>query len=58
MPPPAAPPLKRVQELADELRLREEELIPYGHYKGKIAPAALDRLRDRPHRRTGLNTGV
>jgi formate--tetrahydrofolate ligase len=48
MPPPAAPPLKRVQELAGELRLREDELIPYGHYKGKIALAALDRLRDRP----------
>src|SRR5207249_10747887 len=47
MPPPAAPSLKQVQELADELSLLEDELIPYGRHKGKIALAALDRLRDR-----------
>src|SRR6266487_379168 len=48
MPPPAAPSLKPVQELANELGLLEDELTPYGRYKGKIALAALDRLRDRP----------
>jgi formate--tetrahydrofolate ligase len=58
MPPPAAPSLKRVQELADELRLREDEVIPYGRYKGKIALTALDRLRDRPLGRYVLVTAI
>lgn len=40
--------LKQVGDLATELGLLDEELIPYGRFKGKIALAALDRLRDRP----------
>src|SRR5256712_2969637 len=48
MPPPAAPSLKRVQELAAELGLLEDELIPSARFKGKIALAALDRLCARP----------
>src|SRR5439155_6875368 len=48
MPPPAAPSLKPVQELANELGLLEDELTPYGRYKGKIALAAdLKDLRRR-----------
>ncbi|HZC67701.1 MAG TPA: formate--tetrahydrofolate ligase [Nitrospirales bacterium] len=58
MPPSAAPLLKRVQELADELGLLEDELIPYGRFKGKIALAALDRLRDRPLGRYVLVTAI
>src|SRR5438128_12159792 len=58
MPPPAAPSLKRVQELAAELGLLEDELIPYGCFKGKIAVAALDRLCDRPLGRYVLVTAI
>jgi formate--tetrahydrofolate ligase len=58
MPPPAAPSLKRVQELADQLGLREDEVIPYGQNKGKIALTALDRLRDRPLGRYVLVTAI
>src|SRR3989454_440644 len=58
MPPPAAPSLKRVQELAAELGLLEDELIPYGRFKGKIALAALDRLCDRPLGRYVLVTAI
>src|SRR2546425_650801 len=58
MPPPAAPSLKQVQELADELSLLEDELIPYGRHKGKIVLAALDRLRDRPLGRYVLVTAI
>src|SRR5947199_10193189 len=58
MPPPAVPSLKPVQELANELGLLEDELTPYGRYKGKIALAALDRLRDRPLGRYILVTAI
>src|SRR2546428_10845611 len=58
MPPPAAPSLKRVQELAAELGLLEDELIPYGRFKGKIALAALDRLCDRHLGRYVLVTAI
>jgi len=58
MPPPDVPSLKRVQELADELRLLEDELIPYGRHKGKIVLAALDRLRGRPLGRYVLVTAI
>src|SRR3989442_2973249 len=58
MPPPAAPSLKRVQEVAAELGLLEDELIPYGRFKGKIALAALDRLCDRHLGRYVLVTAI
>ena len=41
--------MKTVNQLAEELGIRKEELIPYGHYYGKVDFAAvLDRLKDRP----------
>src|SRR5256886_2799249 len=58
MPPPAAPSLKRVQELAAEIGLLGDELIPYGRFKGKIELAALDRLCDRPLGRYVLATAI
>ena len=50
--------LKQVGDLAAELGLLDDEVIPYGHYKGKIALAALDRLRDRPLGKYILVTAV
>ncbi|TLY23137.1 MAG: formate--tetrahydrofolate ligase [Nitrospirae bacterium] len=58
MPPPAAPSLRPVQELANELGLLQDELIPYGRYKGKVALAVNDRLRDRPLGRYILVTAI
>ena len=41
--------MKTVKQLADELGIKDEELIPHGHYYGKVDFAAvLERLKDRP----------
>lgn len=50
--------LKRVADLATELGLLDEELIPYGRYKGKIVLAALSRLQHRPLGRYVLVTAI
>ena len=50
--------LKRVGDLAAQLGLLDEELIPYGRYKGKIALAALSRLQHRPLGRYVLVTAI
>ena len=42
--------MKTVQQIADEWGILGEELLPYGHYLGKIDFAAvLKRLKDRPN---------
>ncbi len=42
--------MKTVEQLADDLGLEKEELLPYGHYMGKIdARHVTDRLADRPN---------
>jgi formyltetrahydrofolate synthetase len=41
--------MKTIYKLADELGLEKEELLPYGHYIGKVDYArVLARLKDRP----------
>jgi formyltetrahydrofolate synthetase len=41
--------MKTIYQLADELGLEKEELLPYGHYIGKVDYArVLARLKDRP----------
>ncbi len=50
--------LKRVGDLAAQLGLLDEELVPYGRYKGKIALAALSRLQHRPLGRYVLVTAI
>ena len=41
--------MKTVNQLADELGIKNEELIPYGHYYGKVDfEAVLERLKDKP----------
>ena len=50
--------LIRIEALAAELGLLDEELIPYGRYKGKIALAALSRLQHRPLGRYVLVTAI
>jgi len=42
--------MKPVHQLADEWGIKDEELLPYGHYLGKVDFAAiLRRLKDRPN---------
>ncbi len=41
--------MKTIQQLADEWGIKNEELLPYGHYLGKVDFAAVvERLKDRP----------
>ncbi len=41
--------MKTVYQIADELGLQKEELLPYGHYYGKIDYARVtERLKDKP----------
>lgn len=42
--------MKPIQKLADEWGIEKEELLPYGHYLGKVDFAAIvERLKDRPN---------
>lgn len=42
--------MKTVKQLADELGIKDQELIPHGHYYGKVDfEAVLERLKDRPN---------
>ncbi len=42
--------MKPVQQMAEEWGIRNEELLPYGHYLGKVEFAAIvERLKDRPN---------
>ena len=50
--------LKPIQEIAGGLGLLEEELEPYGRYKGKINLSVLDRLADRPDGKLVLVTAI
>ncbi len=41
--------MKTVKQLADELGIKDEELIPHGHYYGKVDfEAVLERLKGQP----------
>ena len=41
--------MKRIEELADELGITKDELLPHGHYVAKVDYArVLDRLKDKP----------
>jgi len=42
--------MKPVMQLAEEWGIKKEELLPYGHYLGKVDFAAVvERLKDRPN---------
>ncbi len=45
----AAAQMKKIAVIAEELGIKEEELLPYGHYVGKVDYlSVLERLKDRP----------
>ncbi len=42
--------MKTIYQIAEELGLQKEELLPYGHYYGKVDYAkVVDRLKDKPN---------
>ncbi len=40
--------LKKITQVRENAGILEEELEPYGHYKGKVSLALRDRLKDKP----------
>jgi formate--tetrahydrofolate ligase len=50
--------LRPVREIGLELGLVEDELVPYGHHKAKVALSVLDRLPERPGARYIVITAV
>lgn len=50
--------LKRIQDIASELDLLEEEIEPYGHYKAKISLHALKRLATKQDGHVILVTSI
>jgi formate--tetrahydrofolate ligase len=51
--------LRRITELAAErLGIADEHLVPYGHYKAKLALPCLDQLGERPDGRLILVTAI
>jgi formate--tetrahydrofolate ligase len=50
--------LKRINELAATLGIPEEHLVPYGHYKAKIALAYAESLASRPDGKLILVTAI
>lgn len=50
--------LKRIQDIARELDLLEEELEPYGHYKAKISLDAMKRLATKQDGNVILVTSI
>ena len=47
-----------IQEITKQLGLSPDEMYPFGRHKGKIALAALERLKGRPHGRYILVTAI
>jgi methylenetetrahydrofolate dehydrogenase (NADP+)/methenyltetrahydrofolate cyclohydrolase/formyltetrahydrofolate synthetase len=41
--------MKPILEIAEQVGLNEEELVPYGWYKAKVRLDVLERLKDRPN---------
>ncbi|MSP17851.1 MAG: formate--tetrahydrofolate ligase [Myxococcales bacterium] len=50
--------LQRATRLAERLGIPEEHLVPYGHYKAKVALAYVDSLADKPNGKLILVTAI
>ena len=48
----------KIKDIAKELGLDEEELIPYGHYKAKISQECIDRLESKEDGKLILVTAI
>ncbi|MCA0988199.1 formate--tetrahydrofolate ligase [Guptibacillus algicola] len=50
--------MKRINEIANELGLTEDEWEPYGHYKAKISLTSMKRLNKKPSGKVILVTAI
>ncbi|MBM7663243.1 formate--tetrahydrofolate ligase [Bacillus mesophilus] len=50
--------LKQIYRIAEDLDIQQEELEPYGHYKGKLSLSLLDRLKDEQDGHVVLVTSI
>jgi formate--tetrahydrofolate ligase len=50
--------LKQIYRIAEGLDIQQEELEPYGHYKGKLSLSLLDRLKDEQDGHVVLVTSI
>ena len=48
----------KIKDIAAELGIDEEELIPYGHYKAKISKSCINRLSSKPDSKLVLVTAI
>ena len=50
--------MKKIKDIAADLGIVEDELIPYGHYKAKISQECIDRLESKPDGKLILVTAI
>jgi len=50
--------MKRVTEVASQLGIADDHLVPYGHYKAKISLDYVDSLKDKPNGKLVLVTAI
>ena len=50
--------MKKIQEIAADLNILEDELEPYGHYKGKLSLDIFKRLQDGKDGKVVLVTAI
>ena len=48
----------KIKDIAADLGINEEELVPYGHYKAKISQECIDRLSEKPDGKLILVTAI
>lgn len=50
--------MKRINQIAAEMGISDDELEPYGHYKAKISDSVFERLREKENGKLVLVTAV
>ncbi len=50
--------MMKIKDIAADLGIMEDELIPYGHYKAKVSQECIDRLADKPDGKLILVTAI
>ena len=50
--------IQNIFEIAEKAGLQKDEIIPWGNYKAKISPAALDRIKDNQNGKLILVTTI
>lgn len=48
----------KIKDIAAQLGITEDELIPYGHYKAKVTQECIDRLETKPDSKLVLVTAI